>query len=130
VYENSGGQLDLMPTLAYLLGIEKLDTIYLGQNLFAGEDSTVAIQLHMLKGSYIKGDQVFEISRDGIFANSKAWNRRTGEAILSADRALNSQEAKLIIELSLFYLKHFLEYYIIGCMKSIPICCPKDHCSL
>jgi hypothetical protein len=107
VYENSGGQLDLMPTLAYLLGAERLDTLYLGQNLFTGNDSTAAIQVHMLKGSYIKGDQVLEISRDGIFENSKAWNRRTGEAVpLSGYIVENSQKAREIIELSSFYLRH------------------------
>ena len=105
-YENSGGQLDIMPTLAYLLGIEKLDTIYLGQNLFTGADSTVAVQVHMLKGSYIKGDQVFEISRDGIFENSKAWNRKTGEETGLSGCAEISAEAKNVIDLSQFYLNN------------------------
>jgi len=104
VYENSGGQLDLMPTLAHLLGIETLDTIYFGQNLFSGEDSLVAVQLHMLKGSYIKGEEVFEISRDGIFKNSKAWSRKTGEEIDIDGCIDKSNEAKSIIELSHFYL--------------------------
>ena len=106
VYENSGGQLDLMPTLLYLLGIEALDTIYFGQNLLTGEDSVVAVQLHMLKGSYIKGDEVFEISRDGIFKNSTAWNRKTGEAIGIEGCAFYSGKAKEVIELSRFYLEN------------------------
>jgi len=106
VYDNSGGQLDLMPTLAYLLGIKRLDTLYLGQNLFTGDDSTVAIQVHMLKGSYIKGDHVLEISRDGIFENSKAWNRRTGEAVPLAECVEDSARAGEIIGLSSFYLRH------------------------
>ena len=103
-YENSGGQLDLMPTLAYLLGFEALDTVYFGQNLFSGEDSLVAVQVHMLKGSYIKGDRVFEISRDGIFKNSKSWNRKTGEETDIDDCLEDSEEAVSIIELSQFYL--------------------------
>jgi len=106
VYENSGGQIDFMPTMAYLLGIEKLDTLYFGQNLFTGEDSIVAVQTHMLKGSYIKGDQVFEISRDGIFENSRAWDRRTGDETIIDGCAENSLKAKSVIELSLFYLKN------------------------
>ena len=32
----AGGQLDFLPTVAYLLGMESLDTIYLGQNLNTG----------------------------------------------------------------------------------------------
>ena len=106
VYENSGGQIDLMPTIAYLLGLEDLDTLYFGQNLFTGEDSVVAVQMHMLKGSYIKGDQVFEISRDGVFANSRAWNRRTGEEMGIEGCAENSEKARSIIETSLFYLNN------------------------
>jgi len=105
-YENSGGQIDLLPTIAYLLGIERLDTIYLGQNLFTGEDSVVAVQTHMLKGSYIKGDQVFEISRDGLFENSKAWDRRTGEETGIDGCLENSEKAASTIDLSTFYLNN------------------------
>ena len=106
-FENSGGQLDIMPTIAFLLGIETLDTIYLGQNLFTGNDSTVAIQVHMLKGSFIRGDIVFEISRDGIFRNSRAWNRRTGEELPICDEIeRHSGRAGEIIELSEIYLQH------------------------
>jgi len=114
VYENSGGQLDIMPTLAYLLGIEKLDTLYLGQNLFTGEDSVVAIQMHMLKGSYIKGDTVFEISRDGIFENSKAWNRKTGAALSIENCGPDSQKAREIADLSVFYLENDILRLAIG----------------
>ena len=106
VYENSGGQIDLMPTLAYLLGLEELDTLYFGQNLLTGEDSVVAVQMHMLKGSYIKGDRVFEISRDGVFANSRSWNRRTGDELGIESCAGDSKWAKTIIEMSLFYLEN------------------------
>ncbi|MCL1810095.1 MAG: LTA synthase family protein [Clostridiales bacterium] len=105
-FGNSGGQIDLMPTIAYLLGIERLDTVYLGQNLFTGEDSVVAVQTHMLKGSYIKGDQVFEISRDGMFENSKAWSRLTGDETVLDGCLENSKEAKLAIDLSMFYLNN------------------------
>ena len=120
VYENSGGQLDIMPTLAYLLGIEKLDTVYLGQNLFTGDDSIVAVQIHMLKGSYIKGDIVFEISRDGIFENSKAWNMKTGAEVSIDGRAPDSKKARDIVDLSLFYLTNDILRLAIEQGKSMP----------
>lgn len=33
----SGGQLDFMPTICYLLGLEELNTLYLGQNLLTAK---------------------------------------------------------------------------------------------
>ncbi|NLF43513.1 MAG: sulfatase-like hydrolase/transferase, partial [Bacteroidales bacterium] len=38
----AGGQLDFMPTIAYLMGLEELDTIYLGQNLITAKEGFVA----------------------------------------------------------------------------------------
>lgn len=101
---NSGGQIDLLPTLAYLMGFETLDTIYLGQNLFTGNDSIVAFQTYMLKGSFVKGDTVLEASRDGIFENSRAWNRLTGQPEDIAPYREDYEKAKQTVELSLLYL--------------------------
>lgn len=102
----SGGQMDLMPTLAYLLGIEKLDTLYLGQNLLTAESGFVIEQTHMLRGSFIKDDIVFEISRDGVFEKSKAWNRKTRKELDIKPLKADSQKAKDLVGLSEFYLKN------------------------
>lgn len=75
----SGGQIDVLPTVSYLLGIEELDTLYLGQNLLTAESGFAPFQMHMIKGSFIKDDVVFEMSRDGVSENSTVYNRRTGE---------------------------------------------------
>ncbi len=100
----SGGQVDIMPTLAYLLGIENLDTLYLGQNLLTAKEGLAPIQVHMIKGSFIKDDIVFEMSRDGVFENSKAWNRKTREPIDIDGLEDDYLKAKEKIELSHFYL--------------------------
>ena len=100
----SGGQIDIMPTVAYLLGMENLDTIYLGQNLLTSREGFVPLQIHMIKGSFIKDDTVFEMSRDGVFSNSKAWNRKTGEPMDIEGLEEDYLKAKEKIELSHFYL--------------------------
>jgi len=100
----SAGQVDIMPTLAYLMGIPELDSIYLGQNLFTAEKGFVPLQLHMIKGSFIMDDVVFEMSRDGIFKNSKAWNRITKEPIEIDPYFEQYKAAKQAVEVSSFYL--------------------------
>ena len=102
----SGGQLDIFPTLAYLLGIEQLDTLYLGQNLLTADHGFVAEQTHMLKGSFIMDNTVFEISRDGVFENSRAYDRITREPLDIEPLAGGYLRAKQIVELSDFYLRN------------------------
>lgn len=77
----SGGQMDFLPTIAYLMGFESLDTIYLGHNLLTIDSGFVAEQTHMKKGSFFQDDIVFDMSRDGVFENSRAWNRKTGKSV-------------------------------------------------
>lgn len=77
----AGGQLDFLPTIAYLMGFEKLDTIYQGQNLITADSGFVAEQTFMVKGSFFLDDIAYEMSRDGIFKNGRAWNTNTGESV-------------------------------------------------
>ncbi len=100
----SGGQLDLFPTISYLMGIKELKTLYLGQNLFTADVGFVPIQMHMLKGSFIMNNVVFQMSRDGIFKNSKAWDRLTKEPLDPEAYYVEYKAAKQAVEISEFYL--------------------------
>ncbi len=51
----SGGQIDFLPTIAYLMGFDTLDTIYLGHNLLTIDSGFVAEQTYMTKGSFFPG---------------------------------------------------------------------------
>jgi phosphoglycerol transferase MdoB-like AlkP superfamily enzyme len=75
-----GGQIDFLPTTAYLLGMEDLD-VHLGHNLLTVREGFVAVQSYMRKGSFITDDTLFEMSRDGVFKNSRVIDRRTREAV-------------------------------------------------
>ena len=77
----AGGQLDFLPTIAYLMGFENLDTVYQGQNLITAKSGFVAEHTFMVKGSFFSDGVAFEMSRDGIFENGRAWNIKTGEPV-------------------------------------------------
>ncbi|MDR3295922.1 MAG: LTA synthase family protein [Clostridiales Family XIII bacterium] len=101
----AGGQTDILPTAAWLLGLETLDTLYLGQNLLTAKEGFVAEKTYMLKGSFIKDNVAFEISRDGIFENSRAWNTETGAPAAMDGLEEDSIRAKRMVETGDFYLK-------------------------
>jgi phosphoglycerol transferase MdoB-like AlkP superfamily enzyme len=73
-----GGQIDFLPTIAYLFGFEDLD-VHLGHNLLVADKGFVAVQAYMRKGSFITDDTLFEFSRDGVVERSRVIDRRTRE---------------------------------------------------
>lgn len=77
----AGGEVDILPTLAYLFGLEELDTIYVGHNLYTVKEGFVAEQTYMTKGSFFTNDIAYEMARDGVFENGRAWNIHTGESV-------------------------------------------------
>lgn len=77
----TGAQIDFLPTLLNLLGIENKKGIMLGQDLINTTEGFAAQQAYMLKGSYIKNDVVFSMSKDGIYMHSRAWNPNTREPV-------------------------------------------------
>lgn len=76
----TGGQIDCLPTLLNLFGMEGA-TVSFGNDLLNTDEGFVAQQTHILKGSFIDNDKIFIMSRDGIFANSRAYSLHTGEAL-------------------------------------------------
>lgn len=101
-----GGQIDFLPTLAYIMGIEELETLFFGQNLIHAEKGFVASQTFMLKGSFIQDGIVFEISRDGVFSNSKAWDLETKKPIDIQQFEENYMKAVNDINLGNYLLDH------------------------
>jgi len=73
-----GGHMDILPTVLNLLGL-KIENHMFGTDLLNSTEGFVATQTQMIKGSFIKDDVVFEMSRDGIFGNSDVYNRVTKE---------------------------------------------------
>lgn len=79
--ETVGGQIDFMPTILNLMGIKNKNPFIFGNDLVNAKSGFVASQTYMIKGSFIQDNIIFEMSRDGVFKNSRAWNRVTREPV-------------------------------------------------
>lgn len=100
-----GGEIDLMPTILNLVGIEDNKGKRFGKDLFNSKDGFIANQYYVPIGSFIDDEKVFEMSKDGVFENSRAWDRVTKEPIdieksrEGYERAIREiEKSKLILE--------------------------------
>lgn len=77
-----GSQLDFLPTILNIMGYENEKGIMFGRDLLNYEgENYVAPQTYVLKGSFIDDNIIFYMSRDGIFENCTAKDKRTKEKI-------------------------------------------------
>ena len=81
VVNTAGGQIDFLPTLSNLIGLEIDNNKMFGRDLLNIQEGFVANQVHVARGSFIDDEKIFIMSEDGIFENSQAWNIKTGQAI-------------------------------------------------
>lgn len=69
----TGGQIDFLPTIANIMGIKFNQPYILGQDLCNATDGFVAFTAYLFRGSFIHNNVMFEISREGVFDGSRAW---------------------------------------------------------
>ncbi|MDF2869384.1 MAG: hypothetical protein K0R05_959 [Anaerocolumna sp.] len=77
----TGGQIDFLPTIANIMGLEFNQPYILGQDLSNAIDGFVAFTAYLFEGSFIHNDTMFEISREGVFDGSRAWKIGTDEPV-------------------------------------------------
>ena len=77
----TGGQVDFLPTIANIMDIALDKTLIVGQDLSNAEEGFVAFTAYLFDGSFATNDIMFEISREGIFEDSRAWQIGTGEPV-------------------------------------------------
>jgi lipoteichoic acid synthase len=77
----TGGQIDFLPTIANIMGLEFNQPYILGQDLSNATDGFVAFTAYLFEGSFIHNDTMFEISREGVFDGSRAWKIGTDEPV-------------------------------------------------
>ena len=101
-----GSQLDFLPTILNIMGYETEKGLMFGRDLinFKGENF-VAPQTYSIKGSVITDDILLEMSRDGVFKNSRVYNIKTRELLKSEDYIHLHEKAIEEIDKSDFILK-------------------------
>lgn len=109
-----GSQMDFMPTILNIMGLKNEKGIMFGRDLanYQGE-SLVAPQTYTLKGSFIDDEVLFSMSRDGIFANSRAFDLKTRTPINPEKCRVNYEKAINEINKSDFILKKDLIKYLL-----------------
>ncbi len=78
---NTGGFVDFLPTIANIMNLEIPHPYILGKDLVNESDGLIAFTSYLLRGSFVKDDIIFEVSREGILEGSRAWNVHTYESI-------------------------------------------------
>lgn len=54
-----GGQIDMMPTIANLLGVSLKDKVYFGQDILNYKDNTLGMRFYLPTGSFLSSDYFF-----------------------------------------------------------------------
>lgn len=75
LYENSGGQIDIAPTILHLLGIIPEPLYMMGENLTDGEHNLVVFRY----GSFTDGEVYYQASQDWVFENGACYDLSTRE---------------------------------------------------
>lgn len=75
----TGGQIDFLPTIANLFDIDIPQPYVLGRDLINSDSGFVAFTVYLFEGSFVKDNIMFDISREGLFEGSRAWNINSGE---------------------------------------------------
>lgn len=76
-----GGQIDFLPTITNIMGLENKNPYVLGQDLVNAKEGFVAFTAYLFEGSFAKNGVMFEISREGVFEGSRAWEIGTGKEL-------------------------------------------------
>lgn len=73
----TGGQIDFLPTIANIMNFDIEQPYVLGQDLVNATDGFVAFTAYLFEGSFIHNNVMFEVSREGVFEGSRAWDINT-----------------------------------------------------
>jgi phosphoglycerol transferase MdoB-like AlkP superfamily enzyme len=73
----TGGFTDFLPTIANIMGFEIGQPYILGQDLINATDGFTAFTAYLFEGSFIHNNIMFQISREGVFDGSRAWDINT-----------------------------------------------------
>jgi lipoteichoic acid synthase len=77
----SGGQMDLYPTLANLLGLNTNNMVYFGQDLLNAKDGFSVFRYYFGDGSFATDNLFYLANDDGKFEDGTCNNRQTGQQV-------------------------------------------------
>ncbi|TCZ80079.1 LTA synthase family protein [Paenibacillus albiflavus] len=104
VYEQLGGQVDVMPTIANLMGISLKDHIYFGQDLFNNQDNLLPERYYLPTGSFLTTGSMFVPGKD--FADGENTKLKPDSTIPSNQKMeVDYAKALKLLQMSDDYVK-------------------------
>ena len=92
-------QIDLTPTVLNLLGIEKGNNLFFGYDILGSDHKSILYpQSYMLKGSYIDNNEIFTMSRDGVFEHGSLKDKFSYKKLDIENARLKSEEGIKLID--------------------------------
>lgn len=112
VCEDIGSQLDLLPTLVNIMGWNDETALLFGRDLLEKyEDENILYpQTHMLKGSYIKKDELFIRSRTVDIKDSTLIDRKSRQVLDNTKALKKIPQAEFEID----FCKYLLDNNLLG----------------
>lgn len=103
-----GGQVDFMPTIANLMDLPITSPFVFGQDLINKPEGFVAFVTYMLRGSFGTDETFMQISREGLYENSRFFGGKLTDAENLANNHGNFERAKDLLDASKYVLEHNL----------------------
>ncbi|WP_163969602.1 LTA synthase family protein [Oceanobacillus halotolerans] len=104
VIETVGGQIDMMPTLANLMGMSLENHVYFGQDLINYPNNLFGVRYYMPYGSFYNDEINFQPAEG--FSDGEAYDLKTGEPLEDFSTYQTDYERILeLLELSDNYMK-------------------------
>lgn len=80
VFEHVGGQIDILPTVANLMGVSD-EGLFMGDDLLVPKQGPTPLAARFSLGSFVDDETLFVASREGVFLRGRYYDRRTGEKL-------------------------------------------------
>ncbi|MBC7961181.1 MAG: LTA synthase family protein [Vallitaleaceae bacterium] len=104
----SGGQIDFLPTIANIMGVEIKNSYIVGRDLLNAKNGFTAFVTFLFRGSFVADDVMFQYSEEDIYENSKAWNMDTLESVNIEGYQDENTRARNLLDASKYILDNNL----------------------
>ncbi|KWX81014.1 sulfatase [Paenibacillus riograndensis] len=98
----TGGQVDILPTVANLLGVSAESQLHFGQDLFNQDSNVLPIRHFLPTGSFVN-DQSIYVTGNG-YADGENYSLEDNESIPGGSREKQFEAAQRLLEMSNSYL--------------------------
>ncbi|MNI77781.1 Lipoteichoic acid synthase [compost metagenome] len=102
VMSNTGGQIDILPTIANLLGLSVEDQLHFGQDLFNQDSNVLPIRHFLPAGSFVNDQSIYVTGND--YADGDSYSLNDNRISLNGATEGQFMAAQRLLEMSNSYL--------------------------